>query len=205
MFDKKQKYPIHISGTPLTSLIFLKHFITKAHIQVGDYSYYHDHNGEVAQVENTKALYDDPNPNAPPQLIIGKICQIASDATFICPYGQHHTNAFTTFSLFWKDGVSPDAIPDDRHFNRKGCTTVGHGAIIASTMLVTKDVPPYTIVGGSPAVVIRPLFSAKITAALLTLNWWNWPIETIEANYEALLNQDLPQLQQVANLFNASC
>jgi virginiamycin A acetyltransferase len=118
--------------------------------------------------------------------------------------------------------VSPETIPHDRYFNRKGCITIGHdvwigykaiimpsvsighGAIIASAAVVTKDVPPYTIVGGNPATLIRPRFSVEITEALLALNWWDWPIEIIEANYQALLNQDLPLLQQIAMLFSSS-
>jgi virginiamycin A acetyltransferase len=100
MIDKKHQHPITINGSPLTSVVFLKHFITKAHIQVGDYTYYHAHNGEAAQLENTCVLYDDPSPTATMQLNIGKCCQIASDTTFICPYGQHHINSFTTFPVF---------------------------------------------------------------------------------------------------------
>ena len=58
--------------------------------------------------------------------------------------------------------------------------TVGDGAIVASGSIVTKDVPPYAIVGGVPAKVIRYRFSPEIIEALLELRWWDLPIEKIK-------------------------
>ena len=55
--------------------------------------------------------------------------------------------------------------------------TIGDGAIIAAGAVVTKDVPPYAIVGGVPAKVIRYRFSPEIVAALLELRWWDLPLE----------------------------
>ncbi|WP_170573096.1 chloramphenicol acetyltransferase [Ruegeria atlantica] len=52
--------------------------------------------------------------------------------------------------------------------------TIGHGAIVASGAVVTKDVPPYTIVGGVTAQPIRCRFSEAITARMLALEWWDW-------------------------------
>ena len=58
--------------------------------------------------------------------------------------------------------------------------TVGDGAIVASNSVVTKDVPPYAIVGGVPAKLIRYRFSPEIIEALLELRWWDLPIEKIK-------------------------
>ena len=55
--------------------------------------------------------------------------------------------------------------------------TIGDGAIIGTRAVVTKDVPPYTIVGGVPVKTIRKRFSDDTIAALLQINWWDWPEE----------------------------
>jgi len=61
--------------------------------------------------------------------------------------------------------------------------TIGNGAAIASNAVVTKDVPPYAIVGGVPAKVIKYRFSEYIIAAIQEIAWWNWDRETLEARY----------------------
>lgn len=73
--------------------------------------------------------------------------------------------------------------------------TIGDGAIIGTRALVTKDVSPYTIVGGMPAREIRLRFSEETIAELLALKWWDWPIELIQSNIAALQNGDIRQLK----------
>ena len=67
---------------------------------------------------------------------------------------------------------------------------VGDGAVLAAGAIVTKDVEPYTIVGGSPAKLIRKRFNDEEIAALLDIKWWNWPHSDIEKNIEYMLKQD---------------
>ena len=73
--------------------------------------------------------------------------------------------------------------------------TIGDGAIIGARALVTKDVPPYTIVGGTPAKEIRKRFDEKVASTLQRLKWWDCPAERIAANLPAIQRCDLMNLK----------
>ena len=65
---------------------------------------------------------------------------------------------------------------------------IGDGAVIAAGAVVTKDIAPYSVVGGVPAKIIKHRFTEEQIRALETIKWWNWPFETIAENYLSFSN-----------------
>jgi virginiamycin A acetyltransferase len=77
--------------------------------------------------------------------------------------------------------------------------TIGDGAIIAANTTVTKNVPPYSIVGGNPSKVIKKRFSDEQIETLLELKWWDWDIEKITAHVTELTGDSITNLKAIAN------
>ncbi|MDP5172126.1 MAG: CatB-related O-acetyltransferase [Bacteroidia bacterium] len=188
-------------------LCFLNNIITRPNIEVGDYTYYDDFEDVHNFEKNVKYHFEFTGD----KLIIGKFCMIASGATFIMNGANHLTNAISSypFAIFqngWEGAM------DGKEYPSKGDTIIGNdvwigykatimpgvrigdGAIIGSMAVVTRDVAPYTIVGGNPAQPIKKRFSDDKIAQLLRLQWWNWPPELITRHVQALTSGDLSQL-----------
>ena len=75
---------------------------------------------------------------------------------------------------------------------------IGHGAIAAAKAVVTHDVPPYAIVAGNPAKVVKTRFDRRTVDRLLAVAWWNWPVDKIGCNLNAIRGADIKALEAAA-------
>lgn len=191
------RYPIE----GVTRTAYLKNVITHPQIEVGDYTYYDDPVDVERFLENVLYLFEFMGD----KLRIGKFCQMATGVRFIMngsnhPMGGFSTYPFRVFGEEWANVPMPvtskgDTVIGNDVWIGNGATlmqgvTIGNGAIIGTGALVTKDVAPYTIVGGNPAEVIRERFDDETIQWLNQLNWWDWPLEDITACAPALATGD---------------
>lgn len=179
--------------------VYLKNVVTNPNIQIGEYTMYNDFVHDPRQFEKNNVLYQYPiNGDS---LRIGKFCSIACGAKFLFASANHTQTSVSTypFPIFFEewdldigdvmsawDHKGDIVIGNDVWIGYEAVVmagvTIGDGAIIGARAVVTKDVPPYTIVGGVPARKIRRRFSDNVIARLLELKWWDWPAEQIQRN-----------------------
>lgn len=202
--DPNRLYPIE----GVTRTCFLKNIITNPQITVGDYTYYDDpediHNFE----RNVLYLFD----FIQDRLIIGKFCQIASGVRFIMNGSNHSMSGVSSypFKIFGQSWGSAcldvvnkgDTVVGNDVWIGNSATimpgiTIGHGAIIGTNALVTKDVEPYSIVGGNPAKLIRKRFDDETIHFLLSLAWWDWPVDMITTYVNSITTGDLHALKKI--------
>lgn len=164
-------------------------------VQIGDFSYV---STKIPDFQNDET-----------KLTIGKFCSIAEKTIFVLG-GEHRTDWCTTYPF----NVLMDGFDNIKgHPKTKGDIVVendvwigisslilsgvriGNGSVIAASSVVTKDVEPYTIVGGNPARVIRKRFDEQTIKKLEEIQWWNWEYEYI---YDAI---PILQSNQMDNLF----
>lgn len=203
-----EKHPM--TGFP--QVCYIKNTVTNPNIVVGDYTYYDDPDDSEGFERNVLYHF----PFVGDKLVIGRFCAIARGAKFIMNGANHKISGFSTYPFQIFGNGWDRSAPADDEFPYKGDTVVendvwigyeslimpgvriGNGAIVSSRSVVVSDVPPYAIVGGNPARVLRTRFEPDTVLQLQRIAWWNWPIERISANLQAIMGADLDALQAAA-------
>lgn len=142
------------------------------------------------------------------RIFIGKYCSFASGVTVLLG-GNHRSDWITTYPFCaitdtWPEAsgiVGHPASNGDVHIGNDvwlgadstimSGITVGNGAVIATKAVVTKNVPPYAVVGGNPARVIKLRFEQEIIDALEKIRWWDWPEDRVRSEMRALQSDDV--------------
>ncbi|MFT6066242.1 MAG: virginiamycin A acetyltransferase [Paraglaciecola sp.] len=201
--DKNIKFPLE----SYDKLCFLKNIITNPNIIVGDYTYYDDFENVENFEKNIKYHFDFTGD----KLIIGKFCMIASGVKFIMNGANHLTDSlsaypFAVFGNGWENAMEGKKYPNKGNiiigndvwigYNATimAGVKIGDGAIIATNSTVVKDVKPYTIVGGNPAMEIKKRFPKLTIEKLLELKWWDWDLEKITKNIQNLTDHKIENL-----------
>ncbi|WP_187277303.1 MULTISPECIES: CatB-related O-acetyltransferase [unclassified Methylobacterium] len=149
------------------------------------------------------------------RLTIGRYCSIA-DKVEILLGGDHRLDWASTYPFAAMRGLWPEAdAPADYHASRgdvsighdvwlgSGCmilsgVTVGHGAVVAARAVVARDVPPYAVVAGNPARVVRTRFDEAMVADLVACAWWDLPHATVARLVPLLQSGRIPELVEAA-------
>jgi virginiamycin A acetyltransferase len=203
--DPTEKHPM--KGFP--QICFIRNTVSNPNITIGDYTYYDDpedsENFERNVLYHFSFIGD--------RLIIGKFCALARGIKFIMNGANHQLDGFSTYPFYIFGNGWETATPQPGDLPYKGDTVIGNdvwigyeavvmpgvkvgdGAIVAAKSVVVGDVPPYAIVGGNPAKLIRQRFGDDLVEALLAIAWWNWDIGKITRNLDKIVAADIQALR----------
>ena len=187
---------------------FVRNLDLPDNVEVGAYSYYDDPAGPQAFLDNILyhfAFLGD-------RLVIGRFCAIAAGTRFLMNGGNHRLDAPSTYPFLIFGGDWAAYEPAGRFPNR-GDTVIGNdvwlgyestilpgvrigdGAVVAAKSVVSADVPPYAIVAGNPARLVRMRFPEADVARLLRIAWWSWDVDRITRHLGAISDGDVDRLE----------
>jgi len=191
--------------------VYLKGIITNPNIIVGDYTIYNDFVLDPVQFEKNNVLYHYPVNND--KLIIGKFCSIACGVKFLFTSANHTLKSLSTypFPIFFEewdldkkkvasawDNKGDIVIGNDVWIGYEAVILsgvhIGDGAIIGTRAVVTRDIPPYTIVGGIPAKEIKKRFDEETIEKLQKIQWWNGSFDKIQRFLPNIMNGEVDKL-----------
>lgn len=208
--DKNKIYPRPNDN----QTVYLKSVVTRPTIEVGDFTIYNDFVNDPRDFQKNNVLYHYPINND--RLIIGKFCSIACGAKFIFNCANHALKSLSTytFPLFFDEWDLPKSEVASAWDNKGDIVigndvwigydavimagvTIGDGAIIGTRAVVTKDVEPYSIVGGVPGKEIRKRFAPEVIKKLMEIQWWNWAQDKIQKSLNAIQSGDVEALESM--------
>lgn len=187
------KHPVRSVAVRWTRSRSRRHQLkSSGRVAIGRFSY-GDPDIELFQGDNTR-------------VVIGDFCSIASEVTILAG-GNHRSDWVSTFPfriIFEMPGAFCDGHPASKGDVVIGSdvwighrdtilsgSTIGHGAVVAAEAVVAGSVRPYSVVVGNPAREVRRRFSDETVDVLLTLKWWDWPIDRIRAFVPLLSSSDV--------------
>ena len=193
-------------------VVFLKPLVTDPKIEVGEYTYYDDPDDPLG-FERNAVLYA----YGAERLIIGRYCALASGVRFVMPGANHadlgpSTFPFGIFGEPWAERTmdlvmgapsrGDTVLGHDVWLGYRALVlpgvTIGDGAVVAAASVVPSDVPPYAIVGGNPARVIRMRYEADDVERLLRASWWDWPVELVTEHARTIMSGTPAELERIA-------
>lgn len=206
--DPRDSHPM--AGFP--QVCFISNTVRNPNIIVGDYTYYDD--PEDSEGFERNVLYH--FPFIGDRLVIGKFCAIARGVRFIMNGANHRMSGISTYPFQIFGNGWEAAAPGDGDLPYKGDTVIGNdvwigydalvmpgvrignGAIVAARSVVVSDVPPYAVVGGNPARVIKERFAPDVVARLEAIAWWDWSIEKVTQHLRVIVSGDVDALEACA-------
>lgn len=209
--NKVMPDPDDIFPCEYKNICYIKNVVKAPNIEIGDYTYYSDEKDPI-NFEKNNILFN--YPEFGDRLIIGKFCSIAQGTKIIMGSANHRITSISTypFSVFgglWKEKTPShlsqlpfkgDTVIGNDVWLGKECiimpgVKIGDGAIIAAYSVVTRNVEPYTIVGGNPIRLIRKRFDNEFIEILLELKWWDFDKERLLKFLPVLCNEDIEKMK----------
>ncbi len=187
-----------VAGQP--RVVLLKPLIDSPLVEIGEFTYYDDPEF-AAEFESRNILYH----YGPERLVIGRFCSLATDVRFIMNGANHRMSGPSTFPFPIMGGDWAEHVDLLHDLPQSGDTVVGNdvwigrsalimpgahigdGSIVAAGSVVTGAVPPYSIVAGNPARIVRRRFDDDQIDRLLQVRWWDWSLDRITDNIDWIM------------------